>query len=80
MRARGVWIVPVLLAALLSGCASTPAASWQSLTDASQWRSVGGAALDPRWQVRDEELALTEAGGGDILSVATYGDFELELE
>lgn len=79
-HAHGLRIVPVLLAALLAGCASTPATPRQSLVDASQWRSVGGAALDPRWQVRDGELALTEAGGGDILSVGTYGDFELELE
>lgn len=77
---RGLRIVPILLAALVAGCASTPASPWQSLTDASQWRSVGGATLDPRWQVRNGELVLTEAGGGDILSVGTYGDFELELE
>jgi hypothetical protein len=78
--ARGMRIVPVLLAALLAGCASTPATPWQSLVDASQWRSVGGTTLDPRWQVRDGDLALTQAGGGDIISVGTYGDFELELE
>jgi len=77
---RGARIVPILLAALLGGCASTQPAGWQSLVDASQWRAVGGSTLDPRWQVRGGELALTEAGGGDIISAGMYGDFELEFE
>jgi hypothetical protein len=77
---RGLRIVPVLLALLIAGCALTPGTPWQSLADAAQWRSVGAATLDPRWQVRDGELALIAAGGGDIISVGTYGDFELELE
>ena len=77
---RGLRIVPILLAALAAGCASTPGAPWQSLSDAAQWRSVGASTLDPRWQASDGEFALTAAGGGDIISVAAYGDFELELE
>ncbi|MFT3670323.1 MAG: DUF1080 domain-containing protein [Pseudoxanthomonas sp.] len=77
---RGRRIVPVLLAALMAGCASTPDAPWQSLADAGQWRSVGAATLDARWQVREGELVLTGAGGGDIVSVGTWGNFELELE
>jgi hypothetical protein len=77
---RGARIAPVLFAALLAGCASTLDAPWQSLADAGQWRSVGASKLDARWQVRDGELSLTSAGGGDIISVDTYGDFELELE
>ena len=76
---RGRRIVSILLAALASGCASTPAAPWQSLADAAQWRSVGASTLDARWQAGDGELALTAAGGGDIISVAAYDDFELEL-
>lgn len=77
---RGLRIVPILLAAWVSGCASTPDAPWQSLADANQWRSVGASTLDARWQVRGDELSLTSAGGGDIISADTYGDFELELE
>lgn len=77
---RGGRIVSILLAVLASGCASTPAAPWQSLADTAQWRSVGAATLDARWQASGGELALTAAGGGDIISVAAYDEFELELE
>jgi hypothetical protein len=77
---RGRRIVSILLAVLIAGCASTPAAPWQSLADTAQWHSIGASTLDPRWQVSDGELALTVAGGGDIISVGTYGDFELEFE
>jgi len=77
---HGVRIATVLLAALVAGCASTHDAPWQSLADAGQWRSVGASTLDARWRSHDGELALTAAGGGDIISIDTYGDFELELE
>nr|WP_298123838.1 DUF1080 domain-containing protein [uncultured Pseudoxanthomonas sp.] len=77
---HGARIVPILLAALLAGCASTPQARWQSLSDADQWRNVGASTLDARWQVRGNDLVLAAAGGGDIISVGTYGDFELEVE
>ncbi|WAC62475.1 DUF1080 domain-containing protein [Pseudoxanthomonas sp. SL93] len=79
-RTHSQRIVAVLLAVLCAGCASTPDAPWQSLADTTQWRNVGASTLDARWQVRDGELALTSAGGGDIISVGTYGDFELEVE
>jgi hypothetical protein len=73
------------LTAALCGCAA-PAATrsdgWRSLIqgDARGWRNVGKATLDPRWQVRDGVLTLTAAGGGDIVSDAQFGDFELAFE
>ena len=77
---RGLRIVLILLAALAAGCASTPGTPWQSLADAAQWRNIGASTLDPRWQASGGELALTAAGGGDIISVAAYDDFELAFE
>jgi len=77
---RGGRIVLILLAALAAGCASTPGTPWQSLADAAQWRNIGASTLDPRWQASGGELALTAAGGGDIISVAAYDDFELAFE
>lgn len=62
---------------------ATDAPGWRPLLDGRTphgWRNVGKATLDPRWQVMDGVLVLTAAGGGDIVSTDTYGDFELELE
>lgn len=81
-------LAAALLAAILAtGCASAPptktAVDWQPLFDGRSthgWRNVGKTTLDPRWQVVDDALVLTAAGGGDIVSVGTFADFELELE
>lgn len=75
------------LVATLAGCASASSASapgdWRPLFDGRTpqgWRNAGKATLDPRWQAVNGALVLTAPGGGDIVSEATHGDFELELE
>lgn len=36
--------------------------------------------MPPEWQVIDGEIRLTKAGGGDIITKATFTDFELRFE
>ncbi len=76
-----------LVVPLAAGCAGAPSAQpasdWQPLFDGRTtqgWRNVGKATLDPRWRVVDGALVLAAPGGGDIVSEASFGDFELELE
>ena len=73
------------LVLMLSACASSPPqpGEWQPLFDGVStrgWHNAGKTTLDPRWQAIDGALVLTAAGGGDIVSDARFGDFELELE
>ena len=47
---------------------------------AASWRGYKKDALPDPWQVRDGTLTLTRAGGGDIVTTETFGDFDLRLE
>ncbi|HEX9793482.1 MAG TPA: family 16 glycoside hydrolase [Planctomycetota bacterium] len=58
---------------------------WQVLfdgSDVSQWRSYRGKGFPDRgWVVEDGSLRTQAgAGGGDLVTVDEYGDFEFELE
>lgn len=59
------------------------AAGWQLLFDGkdmSSWRNFKSPSLHPQWQIENGAMALTGKGGGDILSKASYHNFELQLE
>jgi hypothetical protein len=45
-----------------------------------QWMSVDGGSVGNEWQFDDGVVMLSAAGGGDILTRQTYGDFELQIE
>ena len=76
---------------ILLALAFTPAASgeqtggsggWRSLFDGKStagWRGYRQKAMTDGWTVVDGALTRT-GGGGDIISVDQFGDFELSLE
>ncbi len=84
------------LGAALAACASAPKeAALNTLTrtettqgwkllfngkDFAGWRVYHKAGVPSQWQVEDGAMALTAGGGGDIMTVDEYGDFELSLE
>lgn len=90
LRRAGAWRRLRILAACVALCALAACATeskkmqpWTSLFDGrttAGWHNVGRDTLDPRWQAVDGALVLTAAGGGDIVSDAQFGDFELALE
>lgn len=58
-------------------------AGWELLfngKDMSQWRNFKSESLSPKWQIIDGAMVLSEKGGGDILTLKQYQDFELLLE
>lgn len=66
---------------------SVSAAPWQSLFDATtansafqHWRTYQQSTINPAWQVKQDALCLTKAGGGDLISTQSYQNFELELQ
>jgi len=48
--------------------------------DLSQWRNFKHDALHSGWQINEGAMHLSAGGAGDILSRASYRDFELQLE
>jgi hypothetical protein len=87
-------VVPHLLLMVLvalTGCAgaqavpagAASAGPWTDLLQAptTQWRGYQKAALPDGWRYDASTRQLIRtAGGGDIVTRAQYGDFELELE
>lgn len=72
--------VTVLLANPVT--AATPAGDWQNLlnaTDLSQWRGYQQTDTPAGWQLRDGVLTRV-AAAGDLITVAQFSDFELELD
>ena len=63
--------------------AQEAADGWQLLFDGrsmAQWRNFKQAGLSDKWQIEQGAMKLTAQGGGDILTKAKYGDFELQLD
>ena len=48
--------------------------------DLSSWRNYQKEGVDGKWKVADGVFTLTEKGGGDIITTAQYGAFELKLD
>lgn len=56
---------------------------WQLLFDGkdrSQWRNFKQTDISALWQIEDGALKLSGKGGGDILTKATFENFELKLD
>lgn len=56
---------------------------WQWLFNgqsAEAWTGRNGNPIGEQWQIIDNALVLTAAGGGVIVSKQSFTDFELELE
>ena len=56
--------------------------SWQWLFNGESveaWTGKDGKAIGEQWQIIDDALVLTAAGGGAIVSKESFTDFELEL-
>ncbi|WP_416307159.1 3-keto-disaccharide hydrolase [Neptunicella sp. SCSIO 80796] len=63
--------------------AQEQAAGWKLLfngKDMQQWRNFKKTDLTDKWVVEDGAIKLSGEGGGDILTKATYQNFELKLD
>ena len=85
----------LLLALTLTACRHEHAQAWTSLFDGHSfagWRGVGLDSVPPGWTIEDGALHKLASGavprapdgqpleGGDLMTVGTYRNFELELE
>ncbi len=82
-----LWISPIgsAVAAMNENVltAEEQGAGWQLLFDGEsldQWRTYRQPAANPQWQAVNGELTLTAPGGGDLITKATWGNFELHLD
>ncbi len=78
----------VLLCALVTDLsaqsrATANTAAWRTLFDGSStaaWRGFRAAGMPEAWKVVDGALTLVGKGGGDIVTVDQFENFELALE
>jgi len=72
----------VMSASPSSSPSATPGSDWRPLFDGQSlagWRGFKQETPPSGWTVQDGMLVRT-GRGGDLMTVAQYGDFELELE
>jgi cytochrome c len=58
-------------------------AGWRLLFDGQStkgWRTYGKASINNQWRAVNGELTLTKAGGGDIITVEQFENFDLQFE
>lgn len=56
---------------------------WQLLFDGksmSQWRTYQKRDINPKWQIENDAITLTQGGAGDIITRQQFDDFELMLD
>ncbi len=86
----------ILSAVILSSCASVSTEpvdntlskneikeGWELLfegQDMSKWRNFKKPDINPKWKIIDGAMTLTARGGGNLITKAEYGDFDLRLE
>ncbi len=44
------------------------------------WRNYNQTGISDKWKIEDGAMVMVEKGGGNLVTVGQYGDFELELE
>ena len=60
-----------------------PTGDWQWLFNGASvdaWTDKDGQAIGEQWQIIDDALVLTAAGGGAVVTKQSFTDFELELD
>jgi cytochrome c len=58
-------------------------AGWRLLFDGQStkgWRTYGKASINNQWRAMNGELTLTKGGGGDIITVEQFENFDLQFE
>jgi hypothetical protein len=83
MTTRRSMILMASAAALAAPVAACASPAWTQLfngEDLTGWRLYKGGAAGDGWAVEDGTLTLKHAGGGNIVTEAEYGDFELEFD
>lgn len=45
-----------------------------------QWRNYRAKGIRPKWRVMDGAMVMTAKGGGDLVTKAKFGHFDLRLE